>query len=338
MSQQRDLMNEFLARSRETLAPIRAELAEWFRKDIKKRKGPKGSTGFRFLLVGNAETPQPQFEFSWAPHESNRLLTFTPSQPVPEFATREDAVALNCLQYDGVAMLRSVAFQELTADAWIEADGFTFPKPLVIIKWIFDKPDSPRSWIDLFFELLEIYGNRGKVRQPYFVPSEPIPLPRVPADLIPSIREGDPDCLQEWADAMEVAGITSYAELLRWLPTFADSIREEVLAVAPTEGFSIVPSPDGSASWWIGDMFGEVENLHTRNLGRLLSAWNDLHPTVEWLLRQLQFSRVVLETITHGTYQVLPRRTVNLGGNGHLAPLDQNVAVVRLAVEGSDGG
>lgn len=334
--QQIDIMNQFLARTREMLAPIRSEMATWFRKDIKKRKGPKGATGFAFSLVMKAETPTPEFEFDWYPWGSSRLLVFTPSEPVPEIVTSDDAIALNSLAYDGVKMLRDVAFRELVADAWIDADGFSFPKPLVVVKWHFENPSSPRPWIDLFFELLEYYSGGRRTPQLCFGPSAPIPLPRVSVTLIRSVQDGNPEALQEWIGLLEQANIPSYPELLRWLTTFVDSIGEELRAVSPQSGFSIVPYTNATAGWLIGNKFSKPETADSYKLSQLLSAWNDLFPAIEWFFRRLELLRIDIERIVAATYEQKETSHVGLAAGAHLTALREGEAVTRLSTGGDD--
>ncbi len=334
--QQLKIMNQFLARSREALAPVRAEMAEWFRKDIKKRKGPKSATGFALSLIMKAETPTPEFEFDWYPWGSNRLPVFIPSEPVPTIVSQDDAIALNSLAYDGVKMLRDVALRDLVADAWIDADGFSFPKPLVVVKWPFESPSSPRPWIDLFFELLEYYSGGRRTPQLCFGPSTAIPLPRVSATLIRSVRDGNPEALQEWIGLLEQASVPSYPELLRWLTTFVESIGKELEAVLPQSGFSIVPYTNETAGWLIGNKFSKPDTADSYKLSQLLSAWNDLFPAIEWFLRRLGLPRIEIERIVATTYEEKETIRVELAAGASLTGFREGEAATRLSTGGDD--
>src|SRR5262249_19753808 len=153
-------------------------------------------------------------------------------------------------------------FQDVAVDAWAEAGGFSYAKTLLMAKWPVTGPDDPRPWGDFLREQIQKRAASPPPKRKAwgFGPRGSVHRPASPPELIAPCRSGDPHALAGWADALDQAGATDAAGLLRWLPTFRDRIAEEVNAVAPSSGFSIAPNKDGYAWWWIGDTCSETNN------------------------------------------------------------------------------
>lgn len=150
--------------------------------------------------------------------------------------------------------------------------------------------------------------------------------------LIDEVRNGAVDAVNHWADAVARAGATATAELLRWLPRFHAMIAEEVRLVSPQFGFAVMPNRSGTAWWWIGDMCSESDNDNARRLGRLIAAWNETHPAVEWLLRRFGFPRAIVETDTLSSNLPGEAKRYDLTAGQHLAPIGADDRILKLHV------
>jgi hypothetical protein len=325
-------LDEFLARARVSLAPQRAELAAWYGDFFRRRRGQASATHMVLKTVGAATDPHPRWEFGWYPGSTSRYNLFTPVTPMPEFATAADAVALG-LPADPFP-LRFTAFQDMAVDAWVDAGGFGFRKRLMIRHWPFERADAPRPWVDLFREDIRRWATGvwpARLRWG-LGPPEPLGLPAVEVSLIDVVRNGEENAVNVWADAVERAGATEAAELLRWLPRFHAMIAAAVRAVSPQFGFAITVNGNGFSWWWIGDCGSGSDNANARNLNRLMAAWNEAYPAVEWLLRRLNFPHANVEAIRHATDEPVETRAFNLSAGDHLEPVADDVRVVRLDV------
>jgi hypothetical protein len=335
ISRNLESLDEFRQRARETLAPFRNELTAWFRDFFRKKKGPAKSTHMNLALVRNSEGPEPQWEFGWYPGMHSRYPFFKPSQSVPVFTTEADVSSVGLYPGD-VFTLRYLAFQDMAADAWEEADGFLFPKKFMVCYHEYLAPGAPRPWVEPLkqqvqqrAEGVKPLGARWGLTAP-----QPFGLPVTSVDLIDAVRNGGATAITDWADALERAGASEPAKLLRWLPGFHAALADEVRAVSPQFGFAITAISKGHAYWWIGDMCSEVENADAFNLGRLLSAWNEMHPAVEWLLRRFDFPHAAIEAIRYATDDNLPKKSYDLGNGQHFDPIDDDARVLKLDVPG----
>jgi hypothetical protein len=303
LSQQLQSLNEYRQRAREALAPVRCEMAAWFRDFFRKKKGPARATHMNLLFVRESETPQPRWQFSWYPGMHSRDHIFTPSQAVPEFTTEVDASAMGLIAAD-VLGLRSCAFYDMAAEAWEQAGGFSFPKQLMIVSRAYESPDARRPWIEYMQEEIrkEVEGTRRVRPKRGFGASEPLGLPEVPGEMIEAVRNGSATALMDWADALDRDGAAEAAELLRWLPCFHALLADEVRAVSPQLG--------------------------------LMSAWNETHPAMEWLLRNFGFPHVAVEAIRYATDENAGTRRYDLSAGQHLGPVEEGVRVLKLDVAG----
>lgn len=287
------------------------------------------------VLITAIETPQPRWEFGWYPGMHSRYPLFTPVQPIPEFATAADASALG-LPDTGITWLRHCAFQDMTVEAWEQAGGFAFPKQLMIVYRPHESPEAPRAWVEAVREEIRQVAGGLRRRSVHWGLGPPLPfgLPEAPAGVIEAVRRGEATALTAWADALDRAGATEGAALLRWLPHFGALLAAEVRAVSPQFGFIIHQNRSETAWWWIGDMCSESDNEEARRLGRLMRAWNEMHPAVEWLLRFFGFPHAVIDVIRHETDENLPTQRIDLAAGEHLGPVDADARVLKLDVPG----
>lgn len=328
-------LDEYRQRARETLAPVRRELAAWYRDFFRKKKGPGKATHMNLTLVRNNEGPEAQWEFGWYPGMHSRYPIFKPTQPVPTITTEADVAAVGLYPGD-LFTLRYLAFKDMAADAWEDAGGFAFPKKLMIAYHEYLSPGAPRAWVEPVKSQIHERASGVKPLGARWGLTAPqlFGLPETPVELIDAVRNGDESAITNWADFLEKAGAIEAAKLIRWVPSFHAALAEEVRAVSPQFGFAITAQSRGHADWWIGDMCSEVENADALNLGRLLSAWNEMHPAVEWLLRKFDFPHAAVEAIHYATDDVLPTVTCNLSAGQHLAPVAEDVRVLKLDVVG----
>lgn len=335
LSQHLQALDEYRQRARETLATVRCELAAWFRDFFRKKKGPAKATHLNFLYVIDVETPQQRWVFSWHPGTYSRNHQFIPSQPIPVFTTEADALAVGLLATEAGTLL-GCAHTDMVAEAWEQADGFSFPRQLMIISRAYESPDARRHWIEYTQEEIrkEVQGTRRVRPKSGLGPPEPLGLPAVAGETIEAVRSGDATALTDWAEALERAGASEAAGLLRWLPRFHALLAEEVRAVSPQFGFAIIVNPSGTAWWWIGDSCSESDNAEARQLGRLLSAWNETHPALEWLLRNFGFPHVAVEAIHYATDENAGTSRYDLTAGQHLGPVEEGARVFKLGVPG----
>jgi hypothetical protein len=197
-------------------------------------------------------------------------------------------------------------------------------------------PTSPRLWAEPIkqqirqrAEGVKPLGARWGLTAP-----QPFGLPAAPAELIDAVRNGVATAITDWADFLDKAGAAEAAKLLRWLPEFRASRAEEVQAVCPQFGFAITANSNGHSWWWIGDAGSECDNDEARNLNRLMSAWNEMHPAVEWLLRSYGFPHVTIESLRFATDDRYPNKSYDLTAGQHLEPVADDARVLRLDVQG----
>lgn len=330
-------LDEFRQRARNALTPQRAELAAWYADFFRRRRGPRSTTYFVMALVRGVETPRPTWQFDWHPGMHSRCPMFTPVTPVPEFVGPEDPTTVGLPAADTFS-LRYLAFQDMAADAWADAGGSDFPKQLLISYWPPEEGDTPPRWVWVVQDQIRRHLSKEVPLGARWGLGPPVPLglPDVEDGLIVAVRNGEENAVGAWADAVERAGATDAAQLLRWLPRFHAMIAEEVRAVSPQFGFAVIlnSSRTGTAWWWIGDMCSESDNDDSRTLGRLMAAWNETHPAVEWLLRRFGFPHAEVEAIRHATDENLGTRTYHLTAGEHLEPVADDVRVLRLNVPG----
>lgn len=330
-------LDEFRRRAREALAPQRAELAAWYADFFRRRRGPRATTHLVMTLVSSGDTPHPRWEFDWFPGMHSRLLLFTPVAPVPEFVAPGDPAVVGLPPADTFS-LRQLAFQDVAAEAWGEAGGSAFPKQLLILYWEIEPPDAPPRWVQVVRDQIRRHTS-GEVplgARWGLGPPVSLGLPAVPTELIDAVRDGQENAITAWAEAVERGGATDAAELLRWVPRFHDMIAEDVRLVSPQHGFAVIlnSSRRGTAWWWIGDCCSEADNDDARTLGRLMAAWNEAHPAVEWLLRRLNFPHAQVEALRYATDEIVGTRTYHLTAGEHLEPVPDDVRVLKLGVPG----
>ena len=328
-------LDEFRQRARDALAPQRAELAVWYADFFRRRRGPRATTHLVMTTVRESDTPRPQWNFDWHPGMHSRGLVFTPTAPVPDFVGPDDPAAIGLPAADTFS-LRYLAFQDMAAEAWADAGGSAFPKQLLISYWPPEEGDTPPRWVWVVQDQIRrcVMKEVPPGARWGLGPPVPLGLPDVEDGLIVAVRNGEENAVNAWADAAERAGATDAAELLRWVPRFHAMIAEEVRAVSPQFGFAIHANSNGFSWWWIGDGCSEADNADSANLNRLMAAWNETHPAVEWLLRRLGFPHAEVEAIRHATDENLGTRTYHLTAGEHLEPVADDVRVLRLNVPG----
>ncbi len=326
-----ELFDRCRQRFRDDLAPVRAEFAGWPRVLFKKRKPTERATSL-YCMIRNVEVNHPVWNFCWDPGPHSRYWSFKHADPLPRLISPAEIAALGLDNVDPLTM-KQLACQDLMVDAWAEAGGFSFAKPLYFHPWMFRSPDDPRPWVewtrDVILEMLTRQNPRGKhveVDPPVFGN-----VPAVSAEIIDAVRSGDLAAIFAWADALARAGDNDSAALLRWLTGFRDHLFEEVRLVAPEHGFQI-HSLRRMTSWVIGDCDCDVTNNDTRNLGRLLAGWNDFHPAAEWLFRRLGLPSVEVETRRVADGQPAERRVHDLAAGDHSMPFEADVGVTHLSV------
>ncbi len=330
-------LDEFRQRARDALTPVRAELAAWYDDFFRRRRGPRSTTHMVLTLVSSGDSPHPRWEFDWFPGMHSRLLLFTPVAPVPEFVAPGDPAVVGLPPADTFS-LRQLAFQDVAAEAWGEAGGSAFPKQLLILYWEIEPPDAPPRWVQVVREQIRrhVSGEVPLGARWGLGPPEPLGLPTVSTELIDAVRNGEEHAITAWADAVARSGATEAAELLRWVPRFHAMIAEDVRAVSPQFGFAVIlnGSRRGTAWWWIGDCGSEADNDDARTLGRLMAAWNETHPAIEWLLRRLNFPHANVEPLGYATDRLLEPRAYNLSAGEHLEPVPADARVLKLDVPG----
>ncbi len=63
-----------------------------------------------------------------------------------------------------------------------------------------------------------------------------------------------------------------------------------------------------------------------------MSAWNETHPAVEWLLRSFGFPHAAVEAVRYATDENDATRSYDLTPGQHLGPVEEGVRVVKLDV------
>ncbi len=322
-------LDEFRQRAREALAPQRTELAAWYADFFRRRRGPATATHLSMAIIREYDTPHPRWEFDWYPGMHSRCPVFTPVRPVPVFATAADAGGVG-LPAGEVLSLRYVAFQDMAAEAWIDAGGFAFRKRFMILGWPFEQADARRPWVEayqaLIREWVECARPQPRPRRRASAP-EALDLSSVPPEVFDAMREGEEYAVGECAEGLESVGAMAPAGLFYWLHGFQIALTPEVRATAPQQGFAVDVNENGFAWWWVGDMCSEADNDDSRQLGRVMAAWDETHPAVEWMLRQFGFPHVTVET-----EQPAESKTYHLSVGEHLEPLPDGVRVLRLTV------
>lgn len=327
-----ELFDRCRQRFRDDLAPVRAEFADWLRVLFKKRKPTERATSL-YCVIRNLEMNHPMWNFCWDPGPHSRSWNFQHADPLPPLISLAEIVALG-LDNVHPDTMKLLACQDLTVDAWAEAGGFSFARPLYFHPWMFRSPDDPRPWVDWTRDLIRqmLSGERPPGRRVEVDPPVFGKVPAVSAEIIDAVRAGEPAAIQAWADALAEAGDSASAALLRWLPGFYDHLAEDVRLVAPEQGFQVY-SADRMTYWFIGDCESDYDNDNTRNLRRLLAGWNDFHPAAEWLYRRLGMPSVAVETRRVADGQLAERRVHDLAAGDHFGPFEPDVGVTRLSVE-----
>jgi hypothetical protein len=169
--------------------------------------------------------------------------------------------------------------------------------------------------------------------------------PTIPAHLVglqAACRDGDSDALLVWADALEEAGDTVNAGVLRQLPHARDVMGREVQDWCdhyPGTGqvsLHVYPDNEEPPYWFCGDREMEGDDA-TEIVGPLLRQWDQFHPAIEWLVRSLGLLFVRMDTTPRGG-----RRDVStsfrLGAGDHLGPLPEGHSFATLWCNQADPG
>ena len=164
------------------------------------------------------------------------------------------------------------------------------------------------------------------------------PTPKRPpltlVDIHTACRDGDSSALLAWADALEAVNAPS-AALLRRLPALFRDAMAPYLASwrqACGEASLSLNHADGQSWWFCGE--SEMGSTETNDewsalVGQLLVGWNEYHPAIEWLLRQVQLPIVQPEYLVNGAPGGLGQQC-NLAEGAHLAPVPAGHMVSQL--------
>ena len=157
-------------------------------------------------------------------------------------------------------------------------------------------------------------------------------LPLNLADIQAACRDGDTSALLAWADAIEAVNPPS-AALLRRLPAFRDVMEPYLASWRQADAASLsLNRADGNSWWFCGE--SDMGSTDTNDewallVGQLLVGWNEYHPAIEWLLRQVQLPIVQPEYSVDGAPGRLGQQC-NLAEGAHLAPLPAGHMVSQL--------
>ena len=175
-------------------------------------------------------------------------------------------------------------------------------------------------------------------------PAKKTPPPALPSQLLAGFhaacRDGDQTALGAWADALEEAGDGEAAGLLRRLPQARKEMAKRVRSWCkeyPGSGeVSLHHQPDSEEGpyWFCGDC--EIEGDDAIDVvGPLLARWDEFHPAIEWLVRELGLPFVERRTKPKGKRKEAST-SYRLGSGDHFDPLPQGHLFSSLSCRQAD--
>jgi hypothetical protein len=141
-------------------------------------------------------------------------------------------------------------------------------------------------------------------------------------------RDGDTDALLVWAGEVEKMNDLRAATILRGIPRLKDAMTARGI---DRLGVSSWHTHSGETRWWLGACetgSSEEGDEFAVLIAQLLAGWNDYHPAIEWLFRQLQQNFIRCEF--HTQQGQASRRLYRLLEGAHLEPLPEGATVRTL--------
>jgi hypothetical protein len=141
-------------------------------------------------------------------------------------------------------------------------------------------------------------------------------------------RDGDADALLAWASEVEQMNALPAATILRGIPRLKDAMTTQGIDRLDVSSWH---TGSGETRWWLGAFetgSSEDGDEFAVLIGQLLAGWNDYHPAIEWLFRQLQQNFIRCEF--HTPQGQDSRRLYRLLEGAHLEPLPEGATVRRL--------
>ncbi len=281
-------------RMRDHFAPLRPQFVAWLREFLH-RPPPRNATLLRCRDI--RWEGRVSWWFTWHSRvEYKRGGGCFPASPVEEpILTEDDRRALG-LRAEAMIVVLCAGLYDLAADAWEEAGGYQFSRPVDIGAQVLRSPSDKQVWIDRVYSVLRDEAAIAPETTP-----EPAPLPPgkrgvASAKVLDACRNGELKGLTAWADALAAANDVDAAELLHWLPRFRQSIASAVEEEIGRRAFFLRADPQG-AGWGFDDEDRTLPDQPeaSRLLARLLAGWDDYHPAAEWLFRNLALWQVTVD-------------------------------------------
>lgn len=285
------------------------------------------SLGYDSLILG------------WDQGTRNRSVTYNvQASYIPQDM---DTFATMALTLENFSELNVAILSDLVVDAWTDAGGFAFSRPLALWRTLMDSPAVVPETIRAVRDTIRRLAALRAAGQP--TTKVPIPVantfPAIHADHLAACQRGDADALANWAATLDTTGHTQAANNLRWLQEFRDRITEPVQAWR-VYGQGLMIFRERNETWW---SIGEEENSETEDgerdaeiLGSMIAAWNDYYPAFEWFFRTLEFTSVHVlgELVSNATGA--HNRYYNLPANEHLEPLASTIGITTLDAQAPD--
>lgn len=299
---------------------------------------------FRTLMVGHVPAKATMLVssmgydntiFNWEPRGRSQRVSFTfPTGMIPKSA---DTFLTLGLTDEHFSHLNIAILSDVIAEAWADAGGFAFSRPLALWRTLLNAPGVPLAAVENVRDIIRraIATRSAAEANPNLIPATPA-LPPIRDENLAACQRGDADALTNWANALAAAGHAEVATRLRWLERFREQVAPTVQSWAKY-GQGMMIFRDATRTWW---SIGEEENSTTEdgqreaaNLGRMIAAWNDYYPAFEWFFRVLQYVkvRVFALVITHR----MPAydHTYDFANAEHFAPLDSTATIAELSAE-----
>ncbi len=329
---------QFRQRMREHFAAVRSLFVERFREFLLDPPPPESV----FLHCDNRYEGDGKCWHIWWDGEGPRYRFWTfPPTPAPYPVFSWDELATFGVEPNQLSCFIDGVYSDVAADAWEEAGGFAVSRPISIDSFLWRSAADGRGWVDRLTMWIKeaaaaaLPAGPGDARSSRVQPLTCGKMPPVPSDIIAACQDGDRNALLAWADVLEAAGARDEAELLRWLPRFRESIAEGVTAWLGHGAFYVFS--EHSTTWWgCGEAEGSLPgepNEAAVNLGRLLAGWNDYHPALEWLFRDLALWQVSVKCCWFANGQEAISPTYNLDAGDHLVPFDTTMGVTEVQAD-----
>ena len=329
---------QFRQRMRAHYAAVRSLFVERFREFLLDPPPPESA----FLHCDNRYEGDGRCWHIWWTGELSRYRFWTfPPTPAPYPVFSWDELATLGVEPNQLSCVINGVYSDVAADAWEEAGGFAVSRPISIDSFLWRSAADGRGWVDQITMWIKeaaaaaLPAGPGDARSSRVPPLTCGKMPPVPSDIIAACQDGDRNALLAWADVLEAAGARDEAELLRWLPRFRESIAEGV-TVYLGQGAFYVFSEHNTTWWGCGEAEGSLPgepNEAAVNLGRLLAGWNDYHPALEWLFRDLALWQVSVECCWFANGQQAVRPTYNLDAGDHLVPFGTTMGVTEVQAD-----